>query len=425
MKFFRRFRVRVLPRAYLVSVFTALSLFTAMATGFDLFYRLSYVLALIAVLAFIWTWRAVKPLTVQVERRTRQANVGDIVEEDVTVRNRSILPKFALEVGNGTNLPGYTGGQVINLWGHGSGSWTLQTQAKKRGVYTLGPISMGNSDPFGLFQQTEEYGDVDSVTIFPRAYDLSRFKVPAADLSGDSSTRRRTHTVTPHASTVRDYSSGDSLSRVHWNSTARLGKLMSKEFDLGKSGEVWVLVDLYKDAHAGELEESTDEYAVSIGASLARRYLESNQPVGLIAYGDRRYFLPADTGEGQMDRIMQFLAMSKAEGSTPLEVLLPTEEALWSHHSSVVVITAAPEGSWIMALRELAKRGIRVAVVLVDALSFGGYANTETALEHLYLAGVPAYFVRRGDDIPASLSRQYDGGATAVTERLDEVGISV
>ncbi len=44
---------------------------------------------------------------------------------------------------------------------------------------------------------------------------------------------------------------------------------MSKEFDLGLSSDVWLLVDLHRDVQAGELEDSTDEYAVSIAASLA------------------------------------------------------------------------------------------------------------------------------------------------------------
>jgi len=277
----------------------------------------------------------------------------------------------------------------------------------------MGPVRAASTDPFGLFRRDRVFGGTNSVIVYPHVLNLPGFEVPAADLTGDSSARKRTHNVTPHASSVREYASGDSLSRVHWNSTARLNKLMSKEFDLGRAAEIWVLVDLHKDVQAGELEESTDEYAVTIGASLAKRYLEAQLPVGLIAYGEERYHLPAETGAGQLQRVLQYLALGKAEGRTPLEEVLPKEEALWGHHSSLVVITPSPRAEWVAALVELSKRGVRVVVVLVDGSSFGGFLNTLDAQDNLYLAGIPAYVVKKGDDIPAALSRRFAGGGAA------------
>ena len=176
---------------------------------------------------------------------------------------------------------------------------------------------------------------------------------------------------------------------------------------MGQSSDVWVLVDLHRDVQAGELEESTDEYAVSIGASLSRKYLEAGLPVGLISQGDQRYFLPADTGTGQFERILEFLALSKAEGSVALESLLAEEEQLWGYHSSLIVITPSNRPDWVTALRELMRRRVRVAVVLIDGASFDGFFNTADVVPRLYLAGIPPYLIRKGDDIPVALSRVY------------------
>ena len=180
---------------------------------------------------------------------------------------------------------------------------------------------------------------------------------------------------------------------------------MSKEFDLGQSSDVWVLVDLHRDVQAGELDESTDEYAVSIGASLFRKYIDAGLPVGLLSQGDRRYFLPADTGMGQFDRALEFLALSKADGVIPLEALLPEEEQLWGYHSSLIVITPSNRPEWVTALRELTRRRVRVAVVLLDGASFGGFFNSVDVIPDLYLSGIPPYLIRKGDDIPVALSR--------------------
>lgn len=423
----KRFRLSSRPqkRFYLVLGLVIFTLFTGAATGFGLFYRLVYVLALTSFVGYVWTWYSLRSLDVEVRRRTRQAQVGEDVEEEVTVRNRSKLPRLALEVTELTDLPGSHPGTAVGLRGNESKTWMFRTAARKRGAYNLGPIKVSNTDPFGLFSRERVFGETSEVLIFPRIFNLSTFEVPAADLSGDSSVRKRTHNVTPHASSIREYASGDSLSRVHWNSTARHGKLMSKVFDLGRAAEVWVLIDLHRDIQAGELEESTDEYAVSIGASLAKRYLEAELPVGLSAYGDERYFLMAETGAGQLQRIMEFLAMSKSEGNTPIGDALIRDEPLWGHQSSLIVVTASPHEDWVLALGQLAKRGVRVVVALVDGSSFGGFLDTREVLEPLYLAGIPTYLVRQGDDLPAALSRRYTGNGVAAAAEVSEETVKV
>ena len=377
---------------------------TGAATGFGLFFRLIYILALTAALAFAWAWFATRGLEVSAERRTKRARVGDDIEERVTVRNRSALPKSALEVEDATDMPGYRNGRAVSLPSRSFRSWRSLAPARKRGVYKLGPVRVSGSDPFGLFRSDRDFGEQDDLVVYPQVHELPLFDIPAGFLTGESSARRRSHDLTPHAASVREYAFGDSLNRIHWNSSARTGRLMSKEFDLGLASDVWIVVDLHKDVQAGELEESTDEYAVSIAASLAQKYLRAQLPVGLVAYGDARYALPADVGAAQHERIMETLARGMAEGATPLEDVIAQEERAWGTHSSVVVITPSHRAAWTTAVRELGRRRVNVTAILVDGESFGGMFRPMDNLAPLLEAGVAPYAVRMGDSIPLALS---------------------
>jgi uncharacterized protein (DUF58 family) len=191
---------------------------------------------------------------------------------------------------------------------------------------------------------------------------------------------------------------------------------MSKQFDLSTSSDVWLFVDLFRDIQAGEMEESTDEYAVSIAASLAKKYLGAQLPLGLVAYGDKRYFLSPDTGPGQLDRVMETLAASKAEGDVPLETALAREEELWGYQSSLVVITSSHRRLWVTALEELTKRRVSIAVVLVDGRSFGGVFHTLDVVSHVYDAGVTPYVVSMGDDMAEAMRRPYTVPGLGVSE---------
>ncbi len=399
------FRVGLSFRFYLILVLGLITFGTGAATGFELFYRLLYVILLTVVASYVWTWLMLRRLDVTADERSRQVRVGDDIEETLTARNQGVIPKHALEIQDQTDVPGGISGAGVNLSSGSSLTWDRKAIARARGMFSLGPIRVTGTDPFGLFRRHKRFGPPVSLMVYPRVYPLPGFEVPAADLFGESATRKRTHNVTPHASTVRDYAFGDSLSRVHWNSTARLGKLMSKEFDLGRASEIWIVVDLFRDVQAGELEESTDEYAVTIAASLAKRYLDAELPVGLVAYGDLRYFLPAETGTGQEERIMQYLALGKPVGTVPLEIVLPNEEMLWGHNSSLVVVTSSHNTEWPVALRELTKRGVRIVAVHVDAQSFGGFFDSSEIPSLLYSSGIQSYTVKKGDDIPAAMGR--------------------
>ncbi len=395
-----------------------------MATGFGLFYRLIYILALTAVFSFIWNWMSMLNLEVSVDRRTRRVRVGDDIEERITIRNHSPWPKPSLEVEDVTDMPGYSSGRELSLSTRGFRSWRTLSPARKRGVYKLGPVRVSNTDAFGLFRRERDFGGQDELVVYPRTLALPDFEIPSGFLTGESSSRRRSHNLTPHAASVREYAFGDSMSRIHWNSTARTGRLMSKEFDLGMSSEMWLVVDLHRDVQAGELEESTDEYAVSIAASLSQKYLQAQLPVGLLAYGDARYLLAADTGAGQHERIMEYLARGKSEGTVSLEDALAQEEQLWGTHSSLVIITSSHRIGWATAVRELVRRRVRVAAIVVDGSSFGGMFETMRVIPELYDAGVAPFVVRMGDDIPVALSAPFVMSSAAVNAQAEPESVA-
>ena len=87
-----------------------------------------------------------------------------------------------------------------------------------------------------------------------------------------------------------------------------------------------------------------------------------------------------------------------------------------------VVITASPRREWVVALEQLAKRGVRVVVVLVDGSSFGGFFDTQEVVEQAQLAGLPSYVIRQGDDLAFALSHRYGGAGVVPGAQMAQVG---
>jgi uncharacterized protein (DUF58 family) len=225
-------------------------------------------------------------------------------------------------------------------------------------------------DPFGFFEAAATVGRPTVVTVFPKVVRLPRWRLPNANLEGTHSAPERTLQSTPLATTVRPYAPGDSFNRIHWRSTARLGEIQVKEFDLEQTADVWLFVDLESAAQGGKGDISTVEESLRVAASIAHDAILENRAVGLTTSGHRLVSIPADRGARQRQKIMQLLAAVEGDGRTPLaEVFLASLPKL-RRGMTAVVVTPSNDRHWVRALTGLRRRGVAAVVVTLDAASY-------------------------------------------------------
>ena len=387
----------------------------AVISGYWFFYRGAYVLAGLVGVCFVWARIHAGALEVRVERANDRLQVGQQAEARVRLKSRSSFTKVWLEAEDETNMPGNPVRTVVTLPAQGVRNWKVSMHCARRGIYGAGPLTITTGDPFGLFRITKQFGDRHQLLVLPRPEELPYFWSPVAQLPGEGTVRRRTHYVTPNASGVREYYPGDSYNRIHWRSTARLGRPMVKTFEMDPTSNVWVLVDLEGAVQAGEGDESTEEYAVRIATSLAYHFVQSNRMLGVMAHGEERVMLEPTRGSQQYGRILEAMAVARASGSTSLAEVLQEESRRFGRHTTLLVITPSSNEAWLTSLETTVQQGTRAAVVLLDAESFGAEGRPALPLEALSALGVPAYVVRGGSDISLML-----GPAGLATESTPE-----
>ncbi len=378
--------------------------FIATGTGFWLLYRISYIIAMGIPFALLLAWLNTRAIEVNVERRTLRGQVGQEAEELIEVRNLSYLPKMWVELEDPSDLPGHQSRRAVVIPSRGLRSWVVSTTLQRRGLFDWGPLRVRGGDPFGIFYTERDYGVRQQILVYPRVVDLPRFQTPPASLPGEGRFRRRTHYITPNASGIRDWVPGDPLSRIHWRSTAHTGELMVKTFELDPTSDIWVIADMEGAIQAGEGDESTEEYTVTIAASVAQRYIASNRSVGLIAFGEDYTVVEAERGQQQLSRILESLAVAKASGEAPLGNLLIEEQRRFGRHTTLVLVTASTDSSWLSPLQSLVQRGVRASVVLVDPSTFGGEGSPLVLYGELTASDILTYVVAQGDDLAYALS---------------------
>jgi uncharacterized protein (DUF58 family) len=378
-------------------------IFIAMSTGFWLTWRLAYVAMIGVPIAYAWSRLNLRGLEVVPDRSADRLQEGGIYEERVTIKNRTWLAKIWLEVDDPSEMPGHYARRVVTVPAKGEKTFRVRSTIGRRGLYSIGPVEVTTGDPFGLFHHKRTFGRAQNVLVYPRATELPNFSVPAANLPGEGRFRRRTHYVTPNASGVRPYEFGDSFNRIHWASTARTGDLMVKIFELDPASDIWVILDLDREVHLGEGDDSTEEYGVRISASVARYFLTANRSVGFMTFGRNFDVIEADRGVQQYTRILESLAMARSSGDVPLGNLLSNEARRFGRHTTVVVITPSTDERWVAGLGALQQRGVKVAAILLEPSTFGGDQSALEIFASLASNDVFTYIVKRSDDLQTAL----------------------
>jgi uncharacterized protein (DUF58 family) len=194
---------------------------------------------------------------------------------------------------------------------------------------------------------------------------------------------------------------GDALTRIHWPTTARLGEFMVKEIDLDPTIDVYVLLDLDRDVQSVEGDSSTEEYGVTIAASVSAFCLRQQElAVGLAVSGAGEASLPLDRGERQLDRVLEMLAVVHPRQDVPLAEALAGEGGKLTRNTVLVVVTPSPDLDWAEALHHLQRRGVRPLVIAIDAHSFEERVGGNSAVrDALTASGIPVIPVQRGDPL--------------------------
>lgn len=286
---------------------------------------------------------------------------------------------------------------------------TYTVKSMQRGLVTFSRCEVGCSYPFGLFPAFKRVRTEHFLTIFPRGPHIEKLGLLSSSLSAILFGQHRTLSIAGRSLDfmgIREYSPFDGTRFIHWPSTARLGKLMVKEFNDASQTRLILVVDAHRTASMGEGRENTLEYSIKAAASIVEYAYRSRIPLTLLSgAGDDIHILtrPAKF------QILQYLASLSSSCSllpgSMVERYLEGDAVKSSLSGQMIILQSTPviEKSIIESLRI---HKISVSIMLFDGFSFSTagasfydsrrYQEAEAACTEL---GIPCITLRKGDNL--------------------------
>jgi uncharacterized protein (DUF58 family) len=262
--------------------------------------RVGFLLAALPVVGALVVGRARATIKASRVISDQRAAVGAPVEVSLRVTNTGFFPVTGLMLED--RLPAVRGGALdqrarFALTILRSGQTTdivYPLPMLPRGRFTVGPLRLRMTDPFGLVEMVEPFPAVSEIVIVPQIHELGAQSLPGGheQLGGSS-----VHAVGSLGAdlTVREYRQGDDVRKIHWRSSARTGELMVRQEERPWQGDVVVLVDSRRRTHRGEGAQSSLEWIVSAAASIADHLDRHGYRVTIVSGGFAREW-PGTTG---------------------------------------------------------------------------------------------------------------------------------
>ncbi len=377
-------------------------LLLAMITGFQPLYWILYLVVAGTVVGYLWAWLQSRALDVQVRGLSAHPQVGQTVFLKVEITEKLGVPRVGLR----TSLVGDFADaeeEDLNLEGRGTASWTVSGTCRRRGLNTVGSLAVVSTDPTGFLRMGCRVGQPQTILVYPSTVELSATLIEGQSRGGEIGESGQLIGHSPAASMVRQYVAGDSLAHIHWPTTARLDQLMTKEFEGAGINEIWLFVDLHGEVQSGTGDDSTEEYGITIAASLAKCLMRDGHAVGMVIQGDQFYKVNPSKEPGHLWDMLQALALVRATGKTPLPQLISQESGNLGPGSVAIAVAPWPGQSISAQLQFLARRGILVVPILLDAASFGRLPESTWLADARTASQEWGFVVRSGDDLSTSL----------------------
>src|SRR5436305_12662453 len=114
--------------------------FFAISSGWSPLYKLTYVLLILFVLAWLWARYSLRKLDFHRNTSTGRVQVGETFEERLMLDNTSVMPKLWVQVADGSTLPGHRAGYVASMGGRKLAMWKAGTSCIRRRRIQLGHV---------------------------------------------------------------------------------------------------------------------------------------------------------------------------------------------------------------------------------------------------------------------------------------------
>jgi uncharacterized protein (DUF58 family) len=273
---------------------------------------------------------------------------------------------------------------------------TYHVTPKSRGDFAFGDLWIKVRGRLGLISQQHRVPSSAPVKVYPNLVETAKFTLMArrGRLQQVGIRAARLMGAGREFESLREYQPDDEYRRIDWKATARRGKLISRQYEVERSQNVILVLDVGRTMLAEIDGIAKMDYAVNAALLLAYVATLSDDKVGVLVFADKvQTWIPPRKGRGQVYRILDALYNAEARRAEPdYRGAFAYLAARWRRRSLVVCFTDLwdPDSSrqTMAELSSLQPRHLVACVTLMDTKVLRRVEEPITTTKDVFEQGV-------------------------------------
>lgn len=255
----------------------------------------------------------------------------------------------------------------------------LTFRCARWGNYVLGDVRVRGRNRLGLEVWEQRFRQATALRVYPQAETLRQLVPPAATQPTTGNQVARAKGEGLEFADLRAFAAGDRVRSINWRASARRsvvnGELIVNERHPERNADVILFLDTFSEARTGSA--STLDLAVRATATLATRYLERRDRVGLVSFGGMLRWLVPGMGLAQRYRIVDALLETEVVFNYAWKDVSIVPARMLPTQALVLAVTPLLDDRSVAALLDLRARGHDLAVLEISPEPFAEPGESE------------------------------------------------
>jgi uncharacterized protein (DUF58 family) len=244
----------------------------------------------------------------------------------------------------------------------------LPLRCARWGAFVLDPPLVRVRDRLGFYAWEARRGGRNALRVYPHVETLHALLPPLETQVFVGNQVSRTKGDGIEFADIREWQRGDRLRRINWRASARRRELWVNDQHPERNTDVVLFLDSFTDVPMGE--RGTLDLTVRAATSLAHRYLQRKDRVGIVSFGGFLSWLLPGSGTRQLYRIVDSLLQMNivlSFAARGVDVLPPRS---LPPKALVIALTPLLDSRATAAILDLRARGFDLVVIEVSPVPF-------------------------------------------------------
>ncbi len=217
---------------------------------------------------------------------------------------------------------------------------SYRVRPTQRGPFTFSGCELRIASPLRLWWRRRFVPEQVQVRIYPNYSTISKLLAYEVDnrlqLAGVRLRRRRGEGIEFHQ--LRDYRDGDSLRSIDWKATARMSRLIAREYQDERDQQIVFLLDAGRRMIAKDAELSHFDHALNAMLLLSYVALRQGDAAGVMTIGAKRTWLPPRKGMDAINGLLNHVYDVQPQAVEIDYVAAATDVAVRQRRRSLIVL---------------------------------------------------------------------------------------